>query len=198
MRIICISNHSLVQENNYWQQLEKVLAAGVDALILREKTLTPQEYASYALKALILCQRYKTPCLLHSFSNIAKELGAKNFHCSLAYLENHPSLKKDFTTLGVSLHTPEEAKKAAALGASYLLAGHIFPTTCKPDSSPIGIATLQAICAATTLPVYALGGITPQTVGQLQGLPLAGIALMSGLMTCRDAKNYKQQLLKNL
>lgn len=195
MRIICITNRHLVT-GNYWEQLEKILAAGVYAIILREKDLAPSEYAIYAAKLLTLCEHYHTQCILHSFSQVAKKLGAKNFHCSLPCLEAHPNLKQNFKVLGASIHTAAEAEKAATLGATYLLAGHIFPTSCKPDTPPVGLNTLAEICQSTSLPVYALGGITPATIGKLQGLPIAGVAVMSGLMTCENPQAYIQKLLK--
>jgi thiamine-phosphate diphosphorylase len=195
MRIVCITNRHLVT-GNYWEQLEKILAAGVQAMILREKDLSPAAYATYAAKFLPLCEHYHTKCILHSFSQGAKDMGAQNFHCSLPYLEAHPNLKETFTVLGVSLHTAAEAKKATSLGATYLLVGHIFPTSCKPDTQPVGLNTLAEICQSTELPVYALGGITPTTIGKLQGLPLAGVAVMSGLMTCENPQAYIHKLLK--
>jgi len=193
MHIICISNRHLVTVD-YWEQLERILAAGVYALILREKDLTAQEYAVYGARLLQLGKKYKTICILHNFSKAATSLGAPNFHCSLPYLEAHPDLSKHFKILGVSLHTPLEATRATALGATYLLAGHVFPTACKPDSPPLGVKTLAEICRVTSLPVYALGGITPQTINKLKGLPLAGVAVMSGFMTSKDPGAYKKNL----
>ncbi len=36
------------------------------------------------------------------------------------------------------------------------------------------------------LPVYAIGGITPANVGLLKGTGIAGVCVMSGMMTCPD------------
>lgn len=98
------------------------------------------------------------------------------------------------TTLGVSVHTVKEAVKAEQLGATYLMASHVFPTACKPSDPPIGVDTVKAICQAVKIPVYALGGITPKTISQLQDVPIKGVALMSGLMTSPDVPGYLKEL----
>lgn len=80
------------------------------------------------------------------------------------------------TTLGVSVHTVEEAVRAEQLGATYIMASHVFPTSCKPSDSPIGVDTVEAICKAVKIPVYALGGVTPTTVSQLHDVNITGVA----------------------
>lgn len=54
--------------------------------------------------------------------------------------------------------------EAQALGATYLLAGHIFDTSCKPGLPGRGLDFLAQVCAAVPLPVYAIGGITAETL----------------------------------
>lgn len=98
------------------------------------------------------------------------------------------------TTLGVSVHTVEEAVRAEELGATYIMASHVFPTDCKPADKPIGVDTVKAICNAVNIPVYALGGVNPTTVSQLQDSQVTGVALMSGLMTCPDVPEYLKEL----
>ena len=68
-----------------------------------------------------------------------------------------------------------------------------------PDSlQAVGSAhrrdTVEAICKAVKIPVYALGGVTPKTISQLQDVPIKGVALMSGLMTCPDVPGYLKEL----
>lgn len=191
--ILCITNRHLVQ-GNYWEQLEKIAASSVTAIILREKDLPEQTYYTYAQKALNLCAAYNKPCILHHFGHVSQDLGVKNFHCSLPYLEEHPDITRFLETLGISIHTPKEAQKAEELGASYIIAGHIFTTACKPDTPPVGLEILKEICNQVTIPVIALGGITPKTAPLLRNLPITGIAAMSGFMQCNDVESYIKSL----
>ena len=137
----------------------------------REKNLSEEEYTDYAKRALRLCSIHQKTCILQHFGKAAIRLHIPRFQCSLPYLETHSSLLYYMTTLGVSVHTVEEAVKAEQLGATYLMASHVFPTACKPSDPPIGVDTVEAICKAVKIPVYALGGVTPKTISQLQDVP---------------------------
>ena len=67
-------------------------------------------------------------------------------------------------------------------GCSYLIAGHIYATTCKPGLSPRGLAFLREVTAAAELPVYAIGGITPARLKEVLAAGAAGGCAMSSLM----------------
>ncbi len=193
LKVAAITNHELAP-TNYWDQLEQIAASDVDVIVLREKNLSEEEYTNYAKRALRLCNIHDKTCILHHFGKAAIRFHVPRFQCSLNYLETHSSLLYYMTTLGVSVHTPEEAKRAEELGATYIMASHVFPTACKKDLPPILPQTVQAICDAVSIPVYALGGVTPQTIKELQDVPITGVALMSGLMTCSDVPAYVREL----
>jgi len=91
-------------------------------------------------------------------------------------------------------YVKSKTKRAEELGATYIMASHVFPTACKKDLPPIRPETVRAICEAVSIPVYALGGITPQTIKDLHDVPVTGVALMSGLMTCPDVPDYVREL----
>lgn len=193
LKVIAITNRDLAA-TNYWDQLEQIAASDVDIIVLREKTLSEEEYTDYAKKALRLCNLHDKTCILHHFGKAAVRLHVPRFQCSLEYLETHTSLLYYMTTLGVSVHTPEEAVRAEKLGATYIMASHVFPTDCKKTLPPIGTERVQAICDAVSIPVYALGGINLQTIHSLHDTPIKGVALMSGLMACPDVPSYVREL----
>lgn len=193
LKVIAVTNEGLAAAN-YWDQLELIAASDVDMIVLREKNLSEEAYTDYAKKVLRLCNLHDKTCILHHFGKVAVRLHVPRFQCSLDYLETHSSLLYYMTTLGVSVHTPEEAVRAEKLGATYIMASHVFPTDCKKDLPPIGTQTVQAICSAVSIPVYALGGINLQTIKSLRRTPVAGVALMSGLMTCPDVSSFVREL----
>ena len=147
LKVAAITNHELAS-TNYWDQLEQIAASDVDFIVLREKNLSEEEYTDYAKRALRLCSIHQKTCILQHFGKAAIRLHIPRFQCSLPYLETHSSLLYYMTTLGVSVHTVEEAVKAEQLGATYLMASHVFPTACKPSDPPIGVDTVEAICKA--------------------------------------------------
>ena len=81
-------------------------------------------------------------------------------HLPLAFLRQISEYERAyFTWLSTSVHSVGEAQEAQALGATVLIAGHIYTTQCKAGLAPRGLGFLQSVCSAVSLPVYAIGGI---------------------------------------
>jgi len=82
--------------------------------------------------------------------------------------------------IGLSTHRPEEVELATAAGADYIGFGPIFPTTTKTDHEPVvGIQGLQRVRARTTLPIFAIGGITVDSVPTIRQAGGNGVAVAS-------------------
>lgn len=179
--VLAVTNRHLC-EIDFLEQIARIAMAQPVGIVLREKDLPEAAYHSLAQSVLAICQQWNTPCILHHFSSAALALGCPNLHLPLPDLLMQPDIAKQFSQLGVSVHSAEEARTAYAHGASYLTAGHIFPTDCKPDLPPRGLGFLREVCAAVPIPVYALGGICPQNVSDCLAAGAAGVAVMSGVM----------------
>ena len=187
--IICVTNRRLCED--FPAQLRKVAEAKPKAVILREKDLSTKEYRSLAETVMRICGENGVPCVLHSFADIAAELGAEAIHLPLHILRTLPdNMKRRFRTIGVSCHSVEDALEAQKQGASYITAGHVFATDCKRGLPPRGLDFLREVCSAVDVPVYAIGGISPDNYGSVRSAGASGACVMSGLMTCPAPKNY--------
>lgn len=188
--IICVTNRYLCREN-ILQRVQALAEARPRAIILREKDLAPAAYRNLAEQALSLCARYGTPCVLHGFAGIARELECPALHLPLAALRELSAAEKAcFSVLGASCHSQAEAEEAAELGCSYITAGHIFDTDCKRGLPGRGLDFLAGICRVVSLPVYAIGGITPKNAAAARQAGAAGSCVMSRAMTCDDPAAY--------
>lgn len=187
--VICVTNRRLCED--FPAQLRKIAAAKPKAVILREKDLSPQEYRSLAESAMWMCAEHGVPCVLHSFTDIAAELGARAIHLPLHILCTLPEdAKRRFSVIGASCHSVADALKAQELGAAYITAGHVFATDCKRGLPPRGLDFLREVCSAVSIPVYAIGGINAENYGSVLAAGAAGACIMSGLMTCPDPKMH--------
>lgn len=61
---------------------------------------------------------------------------------------------KEFETVGVSVHSADEAVLAEKMGATYVTAGHIFATDCKKGLEPRGIEFLKNAVSSVDIDVY--------------------------------------------
>jgi thiamine-phosphate pyrophosphorylase len=84
--------------------------------------------------------------------------------------------------LGVSVHSVTEALEAEQLGATCLVAGNIYETDCKKGLPGKGLTYLKEVCAAVTIPVYAIGGITRDRLADTEQAGAYGGCMMSELM----------------
>ncbi|MGD6834104.1 thiazole tautomerase TenI [Sutcliffiella halmapala] len=88
--------------------------------------------------------------------------------------------------VGKSIHSYQEAVEAEQDGASFLLYGHVYSTKSKDGMKARGMEELGAIASTISVPVIAIGGITPDKIAELQGIGIKGIAVMSGIMSAKE------------
>lgn len=195
-KLLCVTNRKLC-EDDFLERLECIAHAGADALILREKDLTEREYEALAEKVLPL-DRF-VPVILHNFWESAIRLGAARIHLSFPdFCRMSEGEREQFSVVGVSCHSFEEAVFAEAHGATYVTAGHIFETDCKRGIPARGLAFLQDVCGKTHLPVYAIGGVSAENMKLIERSGASGACVMSGAMRCLDPQKYFQSLREQL
>ena len=142
-----------------------------------------------------ICRCYDVPCILHSFMDAAIALGADAIHLPLPLLREMTAEQRTrFAVLGASCHSLADVREAEALGCTYITAGHIFATDCKKGLPGRGLDFLRQVCAGTTLPVYAIGGIAADNIDAVRGTGAAGACVMSGMMRCADPAAYLREL----
>ena len=83
--------------------------------------------------------------------------------------------------VGVSVHTADEAVAASASGATWITAGHIFDTPSHAGEPSRGLAFVRQICRVSSVPVIAIGGITPRDVGPVRAAGAYGVAVIRGI-----------------
>lgn len=94
--------------------------------------------------------------------------------------------------IGISAHRPEEVTQATQGGADYIGYGPLFPTTTKAvHEVPVGLAGLRDIRTLTALPVFAIGGIAPDALGEIADAGANGVAVASAVL---DASHVEQAM----
>lgn len=188
--IICVTNRTLC-DDVFLQRIERIAAAHPAGIILREKDLSESVYQALAAKVMEICKVYDVPCILHSFVDVAIALHAAAIHVPLPVLREMTAEEKaHFTMIGASCHSVEEAVEAETLNCTYITAGHIFETDCKKGLAGRGLAFLETVCKTVSVPVYAIGGITEETMCAVRAAGASGACTMSGFMKCQDAAAY--------
>lgn len=164
--------------------LDRVAAAGVDAVQLREKHLDDRSVFELARRT-----RERLPpevrLLINARADVALAVGAEGVHLPAAGLPV-AALRRRFRArlrIGRSTHAPEEVAAAREDGADYVTFGPVYPTPSKAAyGPPPGLEGLRR-AVATGLPVIALGGVDP---ARLEEVAAAGAAGAAGIRAFRD------------
>jgi thiazole tautomerase (transcriptional regulator TenI) len=91
--------------------------------------------------------------------------------------------------LGASVHDVDEGRAAAAAGADWLVAGHVFAATVPPEQPLRGVVWVKALVGATPVPVIAIGGVRVEHAAALRDAGARGVAVIRGIW---DAPNAEQ------
>ena len=188
--ILCVTNRKLCRDD-FLIRIRRIAQACPAGIILREKDLDSAEYEELGAEVIRICGEYDVPCILHSFPDVAEALGVTALHLPMPVLRQLPEdCRSGYEILGASCHSAEEAQEAEALGCTYITAGHIFETDCKKGLAGRGLEFLKEVCDAVGIPVYGIGGISPDNVVEIRKAGSSGGCIMSGLMKCKDPEAY--------
>ncbi len=181
--VICVTDRKQVK-GDFLEQVEKIANLGIKTIILREKDLSEDEYYNLAKEVYAICQKHGTRLIINSFYQVAIKLGIKAVHLPLPVLEELSfSDRSQFEEIGTSVHSISDMSFARQLGATYVIAGHIYPTSCKQGLPGKGLDFLSSIVLTSgRLPVYAIGGITENNIEKVVKAGAAGGCVMSALM----------------
>jgi thiamine-phosphate pyrophosphorylase len=70
--------------------------------------------------------------------------------------------------IGLSTHSPNQARAAVAAGADYIGVGPIFATQTKKDvCAPVGLEYLEWVVKNLAIPFVAIGGIKEHNIGEV-------------------------------
>jgi len=200
-RLYAITDRTLCAPRSLYDVLHALLDAGVPAIQLREKDLSAMEFIKLAEPIAKLCQSYPVKLFINSRVELAINLGVDGVHLpanSASVEEIRPQTKKTFL-IGCSVHTLDEARKREREGADFVTYSPIFLTASKPGYGPaVGVDNLRKVAEAVKIPIFALGGITPERASECIRAGAHGVAVMSGLMSPENAVYHAKAFLRRL
>ncbi|MDR2247136.1 MAG: thiamine phosphate synthase [Treponema sp.] len=197
LRLYLCTDRALTLGRPITQAVEAAIAGGVTLVQLREKTASTEEFYRIALAIHALTRPYHLPLVINDRLDIALAVGAEGLHLGQSDLPLSVArrLAGSRMFIGLSASTVEEALRAQAEGADYLGVGPVYPTCSKADSGEsIGLEGLAAIRAAVHIPVAAIGGINEANAAQVMEAAVAGIAVISGILSQPDIEAAARNL----
>ena len=195
-RFYLVTDRNMCAPRSLQSVVRAACDAGVRAVQLREKDLPRKEVEEYAARLLEITRDRNAHLLLNrkdpveeaEDAYLAASLGTDGFHFPEGVSFPH-ELRSRFPKLlvGVSTHSAGTAVAAAAEGASFVTFGPVFETVSKKSyGPPQGLDALAKIVAAVTVPVFAIGGITPDNAAECLATGAHGVAAIGAIMSADD------------
>jgi thiamine-phosphate pyrophosphorylase len=157
------------------------LPIGSAAVQLREKDLSPAELLELARALLPLCRSAKAPFLVNSRLEVVKAARADGVHLPA----DGPRVADARRTLGPgaligrSCHSAAEVASAARDGADFAVFGPVWQT---PGKTAQGMTALHEATKAASLPVFAIGGVTPPRAKRAVNAGAHGVACIRSIL----------------
>ncbi len=196
--LYAVTDRHWLGEKTLYEAVRESLEGGVTFLQLREKDLDERYFYEEAVNLRAMAKEYGVPFVVNDNVDIAVRMDADGVHVGQSDMEagDVRNLIGPDKILGVSAQTVEQAVLAEKRGADYLGVGAVFPTGSKDDADSVSLDTLKAICKAVSIPVVAIGGITPENTKELSGSGICGIAVISAIYAQEDIKKAAADLKK--
>ena len=199
IKLNIITNRKLCENENLEKQIKKIFSAyekkiilknfEIVALTLREKDLDKNKYLNLVKKIYPICKKYGIDLILHQNYdlNLDEKYNIEGIHLSYEIFKSlnkniREKLIKKYKRIGVSIHSLEEAKDVENLGATYVVAGHIFETDCKKGLEPRGLNFIKELSSILTIPIFTIGGINKENSHLAINSGAFGVCMMSSLM----------------
>jgi len=167
------------------EAVEECLAAGLKAVQLREKDLGPRDLLALARKVRESTNRHGARLLVNDRADVALAVGADGVHRTGTSLpiSSLRAIASPGFLIGASVHSVADARAAEPEGADFLFFGPIYDTRSKRRyGPPQGLAALERVASAVRLPVFAIGGVTPVRVAELQRAGASGVAAIGAVL----------------
>ncbi len=191
---------------NTYDELIKIsqwaVRSGVDILQLRDKKGTAQDILKCSKEILKIADR-KVFFIINDRVDLAKAVSADGVHLGQEDLSVNFArrLLGAKAIIGRSCQTLEHVKQAHLEKVDYIGFGSVFKTLTKPERKPMNREVLKKVMAQSTLPVFAIGGVTLENVSSLMPLGVNRVAVCREICLAKDVGKvtgeFKRKLIIN-
>jgi thiamine-phosphate pyrophosphorylase len=181
----------------FLKTIEEAIKGGVSVVQIREKTAETLDFYNLALKVKEITSKYNVPLIINDRVDVALAIDADGVHVGQTDMPCDVTRKLigENKILGVSASTITEAQKAQEDGADYIGTGAVFPTATKDDAPSITKEDLKNVVDSIDIPVVAIGGITLENASELNDTGIAGLSVVSAIMSADNPKKASEELL---
>jgi len=172
---------------------QQLCDGGSDLIQLRAKKSTPAEIRAITEKILPITKRADVGLVLNDHPEVAGETGAELCHLGQEDFFDSGHLQvsglrtpNSELRIGLSTHSPEQAKRALAAGPDYIAIGPVYATGTKPTARPVTLEYVRWAAANVPIPWFAIGGITLENLGDVLAAGARRVCVVSAILNAPD------------
>jgi thiamine-phosphate pyrophosphorylase len=198
--------------------VRQVIEGGVEAIQLRDKTLSDRELIARA-RLLVAQSRGRELVAPKSHDPVGSGLAAETTGSLLVIVNDRADIaaiadadgvhlgQDDMSVkdargilgprklIGVSAHSIEQARAAVLAGANYIGVGPTFASKTKEFAAFPGVALLRQVAAEIRLPAFAIGGIDQDNIVKIRKANINRVAVSSAVTAAKSPRDAASRLL---
>ncbi len=178
----------------------EALKGGLRAVQLREKDLGTRDLLRLAYEMRQLTLKYDARLFINDRLDIAIAVDADGVQLTQKSIPPFAARRlSSRLIIGVSAHSLEEALRAERSGADFVTLGPVYATPSKLKyGRPVGIETLSEVARRVRVPVFGIGGITLENLGEAISAGAAGVAVISSVLKAKNIRSATGKIIRAL
>jgi len=182
---------------------KKCAAGGADCIQLRTKTMADDTLFALAVEFVKICRDAGIVSIINDRTDMAVAAGADGVHLGQTDLPVAQARNLELAPLivGKSTHSPEQLRSACDERPTYVGLGPVFATATKPSAPAVGLSYVKQAVQMLEhhgISHVAIGGITPDNVGQVLEAGATSIAVCSAVTGADDPADACRELKRRI
>lgn len=189
-----------MDQSELLEKLRQVVSAGVVAIQVWNNFQSDEHLRTVVQKVQAICRPAGVPVILNDRWQEAIEIGLDGVH-----FDAIPSDWDEFKDRGADLlvgltlnNDLDVADWAHANHVDYVSFCSMFPSSTANSCDLVAFDNVKLLAERYAIPVFLAGGIRPDNMTELDGLPYYGIAVVSGVMEASSPADAVAHYTKNL
>jgi len=187
--LYAITDYGLALGRNNVEVVRQLLAAGVKLIQYREKERKMGVMLEECRAIRALTREYGAVFIVNDHIDLALLVDADGVHVGQDDLPPREvrKLVGPDRIIGLSTHSPEQARAAVAAGVDYIGVGPLYATRTKKDvCAAVGLGYLDYVVKSLSIPFAAIGGIKPHNAAEVRARGAKCLAVISALVGAKD------------
>ncbi len=187
--LYAITDTALLPDDRLVTAVEQALLGGARLVQYRDKSSDGARRLTQARALNALCRRHDVPLIINDDVELAAQIGAAGVHIG----KDDPALATARARLGATALIGVSCYDCLALaldaeraGADYIAFGAFFPSPTKPAEIQAPLGLLREAKITLTVPIVAIGGITPDNAPSLLDAGADALAVVSAVFAQPD------------